>query len=107
MAFFLLLLVFLIVLVVALPLTLLRHFINLIFGRRDASGKESFYNTFRGRGSRSQEPEPAQKRKKVFDRSDGEYVDFEELPGEPEPSQQVVYTVEEQVSDAEWTEIKK
>lgn len=107
MSFFLLLIIILIVFVVALPITIIRHIINLFSGRRDGSGNQNFYNPFRSAHSAHEEPEPAPKRKKVFDSSDGEYVDFEELPGEPEPPQNITYKVEEQVSDAEWVEIKK
>lgn len=54
---------------------------------------------------------PAQPRKKkVFSKTDGEYVEFEEieceLTEEYSSTSSDTYVREEQVSDAEWTEVK-
>ena len=51
-----------------------------------------------------------QQRKKVFDKSDGEYVEFEEISvtktATSSENGDIYYEREEQVTDAEWTEIK-
>ena len=46
--------------------------------------------------------------KKIFDKSEGEYVEFEEVASSSgtEHRTNVKYETEEQISDAEWTEIK-
>lgn len=78
-----------------------RRFFNQAYYGRTADDTSS--------SRRSQGQEPARHRKKkVFDRNDGEYVEFEEIKVsrdtsiEPGPD----YVGEEQVTDAEWTEIK-
>ncbi len=50
------------------------------------------------------------RKKKIFSKADGEYVEFEEIscdmPGEASSSTTDTYIREDQVSDAEWTEVK-
>jgi len=51
------------------------------------------------------------RKKKIFSKTDGEYVDFEEISsettiGEKTSATSDKYIREDQVSDAEWTEIK-
>ncbi len=56
-------------------------------------------------------PTPSRQRKKVFSKSDGEYVDFEEISCDvadryASATDGATYIREDQISDAEWTEIK-
>lgn len=76
---------------------------------------QNIYNSARQAGARSShraQPEPRpEPRRKRFSRSDGEYIDFEELAvdADTERARQyrtVEYVRQEQVSDAEWEEIK-
>lgn len=51
------------------------------------------------------------RKRKIFSKADGEYVDFEEISsdttiGEEASATSGTYTREDQVSDAEWTDIK-
>lgn len=63
-------------------------------------------NPYRRQG-RDSAPQPAPK-KKIFNKNEGEYVDFEEITvtASGSATEQIHYETEEQVSDAEWTEIK-
>lgn len=50
---------------------------------------------------------PQNPRRKKIDASIGEYVDFEELPPKPSDDRpDTCFTPENQIEDAEWTEIK-
>lgn len=74
---------------------------------------KSYINNFKKqtenyRKANSQQPEP-QKKKKKIDPSDGEFVNFEELPSEAEATQSSKTTyveIEQQVVDVEWEDIK-
>lgn len=51
--------------------------------------------------------QPHRRKKKIFSRNEGEYVEFEEIQvTRTATSEEVHYEREEQVSDAEWTEIR-
>lgn len=57
------------------------------------------------------EAAPSRRRKKVFAKTDGEYVEFEEIACDvsdryTSTTDGTTYIREEQISDAEWTEIK-
>lgn len=71
------------------------------FGRDNMHGNNTSANDNRPSGSGNQ-----QRRKKI-DPSVGEYVSFEEISATRTTSQdtQATYTVEQQVSDAEWEDI--
>ncbi len=113
MNFLLFLLLIILFMVVVLPLTVFHRIYRAFTGRRN--GADAFAGGFyRGRGDnrqRKEEPQPKVK-KKVFSRNEGEYVEFEEITvevsGEARDSagNSVKYEIEEQISDAEWVEIK-
>ena len=78
MFFFFLLLVFL------LGFSIIRSFKNALFGggnrTRKEEGRERTMNTGRDRSPRREERGHGYtRRKKIFDKSDGEYVDYEEV----------------------------
>ncbi|MDE5635984.1 MAG: DUF4834 family protein [Muribaculaceae bacterium] len=70
------------------------------FGQGDTSGKKTSDN-YSTQGSHSQ------RRRKKIDPSVGEYVSFEEISDTRTTSQSphANYTIEQQVSDAEWEDI--
>ena len=81
--FFLFLVVFLII---AIGGSIIRGVLNLLFGRRapyqhTAQGThgQSQTNSHRGSASGSVQQSSSKKREKIFDDSEGEYVDFEEI----------------------------
>lgn len=95
-----------ILLAVAVPVSIIqliwrnwRNFHN--YGR---SRSYSYGNPYSRHYSHSR-PE---RKKKIFDKSEGEYVEFEEVASSSgtEHRTNVKYETEEQISDAEWTEIK-
>ncbi|MDE6190813.1 MAG: DUF4834 family protein [Muribaculum sp.] len=107
MSFFAFLL-FILLLLLILPALLLQ---KLAGWWRRATGQEqnprySYYN--RSRDYDRQQPKQRARKKKIFNKNEGEYVDFEEIATTTTESQStnVSYETEEQVSDAEWTEIK-
>lgn len=58
-------------------------------------------------GTSQQDCQPRHQRRKKIDASVGEYVDFEELPPKPSDSKtDTDFVPENQIEDAEWTEIK-
>ncbi len=66
----------------------------------------------RNAGSRGRQTAPRRRGRKVINSDEGEYVDFEEIDAPEEPAAEFEYDTsrvyaEEQVSDAEWEEIKK
>ncbi|MCM1331519.1 MAG: DUF4834 family protein [Bacteroides sp.] len=105
---------FLILIFIVLPLALLSRLFGGLFSffRRTSTGSSFFRNG--GSADSSSAPEPKPKKKKVFSRNCGEYVEFEEIIEEKSAAgtsasstgKEVKYEVEEQVSDAEWTEIE-
>ncbi|MCM1020659.1 MAG: DUF4834 family protein [Muribaculum sp.] len=79
------------------------HIYTNVFGRRPPRNGYPFG------GGRSQEPAKPTK-KKIFDKSDGEYVDFVEIKQTESSdtksgSAEVKYKKEEQITDAEWHDI--
>ena len=111
MSFLLFLLLIVLFMVVVLPLTVLHRIYRAFRGGRN-SGNAFAGMGYRG-GNRQREEAPQPKvKKKVFARNEGEYVDFEEISievsGETRDSagNSVKYEIEEQISDAEWVEIK-
>lgn len=112
MAYFIL---FLILIFVVFPVVLLSKLFGGIFKlfRRRQSDSSGFFGSgrFRRNAQSASQSEPKRK-KKVFDRNDGEYVEFEEIIEETTTfrasasGEEVRYETEEQVSDAEWIEIK-
>ncbi|MDE7396139.1 MAG: DUF4834 family protein [Muribaculum sp.] len=86
----------------------MRKFLNYqarrIFGQAWSGAQTAGRRDGKSRRAASQN---APKRKKVFERGYGEYVEFEEIKEvRVDSSGEVKYTREEQVSDAEWVEIK-
>lgn len=81
-----------------------RRFFNQAYYGRTADDTSSSSS----RRSQGQDPARHRKKKKVFGRNDGEYVEFEEIKVsrdtsiEPGPD----CVGEEQVTDAEWTDVK-
>lgn len=76
--------------------------------------RKAYSRATEGSGS-NYEPDSRQnqsRKKKVFSKTDGEYVDFEEIScetttiGTETSATSDTYIREDQVSDAEWTEIK-
>ncbi len=106
---FLVFLFFILLLLLVFPAILLQKAVGWWrrFTGHDIQSEASRYYSGNAR-QRYEEPSHfSRRRKKVFDRSEGEYVEFEEiLENRVEPSGSVTYETEEQVSDAEWTEIK-
>lgn len=78
--------------------------------RQQEDFRRAYSDAYAGRqGNPSGGPAPHRRRKKVFSKTDGEYVDFEEIVCDVEstdPQPDTEFYREEQVSDAEWTEIK-
>ncbi len=64
--------------------SLLRGILNLLFGRRTTRQQPYGHSTRQQSGPQSaqsgQPASDAKKREKIFDASEGEYVDFEEIP---------------------------
>lgn len=110
MSFFAFLL-FILLLLLILPAVLLQKAIGWWrrFTGQGQSPRYSYYN--RGRDyhepNRRQQQQP-QRKKKIFNKNEGEYVDFEEITVTRSETGDgnVSYETEEQISDAEWTEIK-
>lgn len=112
MAFFL----FLIILIfVVFPIALLSKLFGGIFRffrRPGDSGGFFSGDRFHSNGSRASARGEKPRKKKIFDRSEGEYVEFEEIIEErttfraSASGEEIRYETEEQVSDAEWIEIK-
>ncbi len=80
------------------------------FVKRQQESFRKAYSQAYGNAER-QNPDSGRRRsprKKVFSKSDGEYVEFEEIACERADSSESTanYVREEQVSDAEWTELK-
>ena len=75
--------------------------------RQDPAPRYSYYDRQRAYNEAHNRPQP-QRKKKIFSKNEGEYVDFEEITVSTRDtsSGNVHYETEEQVSDAEWTEIK-
>ncbi len=69
-------------------------------------------SSFTGNASRQQQRQQNQepkRRKKIFSRNDGEYVDYEDIAGRKTSTTTTTterYESEPQVEDAEWEEIK-
>ena len=103
---------FLILIFVVLPLALLSRLFGGIIGIfRRATNRDSYFGNGSSRSSSSSSS--VKRKKKIFSRNDGEYVDFEEIIEEKSTAgsstassrEEVRYEIEDQVSDAEWTEI--
>jgi len=106
---------FLILIFIVLPLALLSRLFGGLFGifrRATNPNRDPFF----GSGSSSQKSSSSsgvKRRKKIFSRNDGEYVDFEEIiegksatgSSTTSSGKEIHYEIEDQVSDAEWTEI--
>lgn len=64
--------------------SLLRGILNLLFGRRTTRQHSYGHGAHQQSGSQSARSEQSasnpKKREKIFDASEGEYVDFEEIP---------------------------
>lgn len=111
MSFLLFLLLIILFMVVVLPLTVIHRIYRAFTGRRNGADAFAGMGYRGGKRQREEEPQPKVK-KKVFSRNEGEYVDFEEISvevsGETRDSagNTVRYEIEEQISDAEWVEIK-
>lgn len=63
--------------------SLLRGILNLLFGRRATRQHSYGHDTRQQSGAQSAQSGPtpdSKKREKIFDASEGEYVDFEEIP---------------------------
>lgn len=72
--------------------------------------QQQYYDTRQGTTEQQRaggrNPQPRRK-KKIFSRNEGEYVEFEEIQvTRTSTSEEVHYEKEEQVSDAEWTDIR-
>lgn len=69
-------------------------------------------SSFAGNSSRAQQRQQSQepkRRKKIFSRNDGEYVDYEDIAGRKVSTTTTTterYDSEPQVEDAEWEDIK-
>lgn len=108
MSFLAIIFLLFIVLVVVLPLSMIQRV------WRNWRNMRDMYNYARrqqypyGDNAYGQQNHRQQRRKKkIFDSNEGEYVDFEEIQvTRTDTGTGVVYDSEEQVSDAEWTEIK-
>lgn len=106
-------LIFLLLLLLILPAIVLQRIAG--WWRRMTGGDTApRYSYYHSGGSRTAPRDGGHKkphRKKIFSKNEGEYVDFEEITvtrttaSESGPGH-VTYETEEQVSDAEWTEIK-
>ncbi len=86
----------------------MRKFLNYqarrIFGQAWTGSQSAGRREDRRRNTRARN---TPKRKKVFERGYGEYVEFEDINEvRVDSTGEVKYTREEQVSDAEWVEIK-
>ncbi len=106
MDFILIILLFLFVYLVIVPLFRLGSAVH-----RVRKQTRSFFDGINNAGARqpqSPQPEP---RKKKFDSTDGEYVDFEEIAADPaeNPAQQTAshgdYSNSSQIEDAEWEDV--
>lgn len=100
---------FLILIFIVVPLALLSRLFGGLFGIfRRATRHEPFFGNGSSRSSSSSSG--VKRKKKIFSRNDGEYVDFEEIIEEKSTAassgDEIRYEIEDQVSDAEWTEIK-
>lgn len=103
---------FLILIFIVVPLALLSRLFGGLFGIfRRATRHEPFFGSGSSRSSSSSSG--VKRKKKIFSRNDGEYVDFEEIIEEKSTASstassgdEIRYEIEDQVSDAEWTEIK-
>lgn len=75
--------------------------------------RQQYYDTRQGSAghqlNNQHNPQQHRRKKKIFSRNEGEYVEFEEIQvtrSTSTSSEEVHYEREEQVSDAEWTEIR-
>ncbi len=101
-------LLFILIIFVVVPL--LRGALAIYRARRAA---RNFFNQFRqaaGGKAQNRQPEPPKAKPKKINPEDGEFVSFEDLPAE-ETSQEtnVEYqsvTIEQQIIDVEWEDIK-
>ncbi len=91
--------------VVAVPISMIQRVWRNWRNFRDYGRSRSYsYGNPHSRHYPHSQPE---RKKKIFDKSEGEYVEFEEIASSgTERRTHVSYETEEQVSDAEWTEIK-
>lgn len=99
----------LIIVFVVLPVMLLSRLFGGLSGlfRRQQDDNSFFYHS-RNTGREGKET-TRKRRRKIFDRTDGEYVEFEEIIEERDinvDGGSRRCETEEQVSDAEWTEVK-
>ncbi len=68
---------------------------------------QEYWRGFTGSAPGSgQSPHPRSTRRKKIDDNVGEYVDFEEIPGPYTPPTPTPFTPEQQISDADFEEIK-
>ncbi len=100
---------FILLIFIVLPIAVLSRLFGGIFRFfRRPSDSDPFFRSGRQHGYASSDIK--KKKKKVFDRNDGEYVEFEEIVEDihttSSEKKEIHYETEEQVSDAEWTEIK-
>ena len=104
---------FILILLLILPAFLLQKVIGWwrhVTGQ-DSAPRYSYYDRgqYRDDSRHRQQQQHQPRKKKIFSKSEGEYVDFEEITVSPTytgNSNNVSFETEEQVSDAEWTEIK-
>ncbi len=94
-------------LVIAVPISMIQRVWRSWRNFRDYGRSRSYsYGNPYSRHYPHSQPE---RKKKIFDKSEGEYGEFEEIASsssDTKRSTHVSYETEEQVSDAEWTEIK-
>lgn len=107
MDFILIILLFLIVYLIILPLFRVGSAVY-----KTRKQMRNFFDGMNGAGTRQQQahqqPEP---RKKKFNSTDGEYVDFEEIESAPTQQQANTgthkdYSNSSQIEDAEWEDVK-
>lgn len=105
---------FILLLLLLLPAFLLQKVIGWwrrVTGQGPAPGY-SYYDRGQyreGQRHRQHQQQQHPRKKKIFSKNEGEYVDFEEITVNTSYTGEngnVKYETEEQVSDAEWTEIK-
>lgn len=74
-------LIMFVVVIVSIGATLLRGIVRMFFGQRGTQQSNGHSNASQQRSRQSQQNnhKSRNKRDKIFDKTDGEYVDFEEL----------------------------